>query len=104
MSSDATTKIAGLEPTFSAREAAVILRRSYSWLDQRVRSGAFTLPDGTVVQPLRMSSGYRLFTIEMLQEIAMCCYRHHWYSYGELNLAFRKLAIAVYGDTGEVPS
>jgi hypothetical protein len=104
MSSDATIEIAGLEPTFSAREAAVILRRSYSWLDQRVRNGDFVLPDGTVVQPLRMSSGYRMFTTEMLQDIAMCCYRHHWYSYGELNLAFRKLAIAVYGDTGDVPS
>jgi hypothetical protein len=101
MSSNAITEIAGLEPAFSAREAAVILRRSYSWLDQRVRNGEFTLPDGTVVEPLRTAGGYRLFTIEMLQEIAMCCYRHHWYSYGELNLAFRKLAIAVYGDTGE---
>ncbi len=101
MSSDDNTEIAGLEPTFSAREAAVILRRSCSWLDQRVRNAEFTLPDGTVVQPLRTSSGYRLFTVEMLQEIAMCCYRHHWYSYGELNLAFRKLAVAAYGDTGE---
>jgi hypothetical protein len=43
MSSDAITKIAGFEPTFSAREAAVILGRSFSWLDQRVRNSEFTL-------------------------------------------------------------
>jgi hypothetical protein len=39
----------GLEPTFSAREAAVLLGRSYSWLDQRLRKNQFVRPDGTVV-------------------------------------------------------
>ena len=43
----------GVEPTYSAREAAVLLGRSYSWLDQRLRRGQFVLPDGTIVQPLR---------------------------------------------------
>ena len=33
-----------VEPTYSAREAAVLLGRSYSWLDQRVRNGQFVLP------------------------------------------------------------
>jgi hypothetical protein len=101
MSSDAITEIAGLEPTFSAREAALILGRSYSWLDQRVRNGEFTLPDGSVVQPLRTAGGYRFFTIEMLKELATCCYRRHWYSFGELKSVFRELVIAAYGDTGD---
>lgn len=41
MSADLTTVIAalGVEPTYSAREAAVLLGRSYSWLDQRLRAG-----------------------------------------------------------------
>jgi hypothetical protein len=47
--------------------------RSFSWLDQRVRNGEFTLLDGTVVQPLRSPGGYRYFTIEMLREVACCC-------------------------------
>ncbi len=101
MSADAITEIAGLEPTFSAREAAALLGRSFSWLDQRVRNGEFTLPDGTVLQPLRAASGYRYFTIEMLKEIATCCYRHHWYSFKELKSAFRKLVIVAYGDAGK---
>lgn len=106
MSSDAITEIAGLEPTFSAREAAALLGRSFSWLDQRVRNGEFTLPDGTVVQPLRTAGGYRFFSVEMLKEIATCCYRHHWYSFNELKSVFRELAMAAYGDTGEyeIPS
>ena len=56
-----------VEPTYSAREAAVLLGRSYSWLDQRVREGQFVLPDGTVVQPLRTPGGYRRFTPAMLR-------------------------------------
>jgi hypothetical protein len=56
---DPTTLIAalGLEPTYSAREAAVLLGRSFSWLDQRVRGGQFILPDGIIVEPLRTSGG-----------------------------------------------
>jgi hypothetical protein len=49
-SPDTTPIIAALvEPTYSAREAAALLGRSYSWLDQRVRKGQFTRADGTVV-------------------------------------------------------
>jgi hypothetical protein len=41
MSADPTAQIAvlGIEPTYSAQEAAVLLGRSYSWLDQRLRAG-----------------------------------------------------------------
>jgi hypothetical protein len=58
----------GVEPTYSAREAAALLGRSYSWLDQRLRAGEFTLRDGTVVRPLRTAGGYRRFTLAMLEE------------------------------------
>jgi hypothetical protein len=103
MSADSVTQLAalGIEPTFSAREAAALVGRSFSWLDQRVRHGEFTLPDGTVVQPLRTPGGYRRFTLEMLKEITLSCYRHGWFSMNKLRSVFRELAIAVYGDTGE---
>jgi hypothetical protein len=60
MPADPTTLIAalGVEPTYSAREAALLLGRSYSWLDQRLRAGQFVLPDGTTVQPRRTPGGY----------------------------------------------
>lgn len=59
MSADHIAQIAalGLEPTYSAREAAGLLGRSYSWLDQRVRKDQFVLPDGTPVRPLRTPGG-----------------------------------------------
>ena len=73
MSADPITQInaLGLEPTYSAREAAVLLGRSYSWLDQRLRKGQFILRDGTSVQPLRTPGGYRRFTTAMLRDIAL---------------------------------
>ena len=103
MSADSVTQLAalGIEPMYSAREAAALLGRSYSWLDQRVRNGEFTLPDGTVVQPLRTPGGYRRFNLEMLKDIALSSYRHGWFSMDRLRSVFRELAMAVYGDTGE---
>jgi len=103
MTADPITQIAalGIEPTYSAREAAALLGRSYSWLDQRVRNGEFTLPDGAVVEPFRTAGRYRYFSIEMLRDIATCCYRHHWYSFEELKSVFRELVMATYSDTGE---
>ena len=96
-------KIAALDiqPTYSAREAAVLLGRSYSWLDQRLRKNQFNRPDGTTVQPLRTQGGYRRFTTEMLKDIATSSYRQHWFSMEKLKLTFRALAIATYSDTGE---
>src|ERR1700751_2086301 len=77
MSADPIPQIAalGLEPTYSAREAAVLLGRSYSWLDQRLRRGQFVLPDGAPVQPLGTAGGYRRFTTAMLRDIATSSYR-----------------------------
>jgi hypothetical protein len=103
MSADSVTQLAalGIEPTFSAREAAALVGRSFSWLDQRVRHGEFTLPDGTVVQPLRTPGGYRRFTLEALKDIVLSSYRQGWFSMNKLRSVFRELAIAAYGDTGE---
>jgi hypothetical protein len=103
MSPDPTAQIAalGLEPTYSAREAAVLLGRSYSWLDQRLRAGQFMLRDGTTVQPLRTSGGYRRFTIAVLRDIATSSYRQHWFSMDKLKLTFCELAVAAYSDGGD---
>jgi hypothetical protein len=103
MSADPTPIIPALriQPTYSAREAAALLGRSYSWLDQRLRRGQFIRPDGTTVQPLRTQGGYRRFTTEMLKDIATSSYRQHWFSMAKLKLTFRELAMAAYSDSGE---
>ena len=98
MSVDSPTQIATLKPTYSAREAAALLGRSYSWLDQRLRQGDFVQPDGTSVQALRSRGGYRYLTFEMLIDIASCCYRHRWFTFAELKAVFHQLAVAAYRD------
>ena len=108
MPPDPTTLIAapGVEPTYSAREAAVLLGRSYSWLDQRLRGGQFVMPDGTVVQPLRTPGRYRRFTLAMLEDIALSSYRHGWFPMEKLKFTYHELLMAAYRDTGEakIPS
>jgi hypothetical protein len=101
MSPDPTAQIAalGIAPTYSAKEAAVLLGRSYSWLDQRVRGGQFVMPG--VVQPLRTTAGYRRFTTEMLRDIAICSRNHHWFSWAKLQTTLHELAMAAHRDTGE---
>jgi hypothetical protein len=95
-SADPTPTIAalGIQPTYSAREAAAILGRSYSWLDQRLRKGQFTLPDGTVLEPLRTAGGTDGSRPEMLRDIATSSYRQHWFSMEEVKLTFFELAAA----------
>jgi hypothetical protein len=98
MSPDPTTLIAalGVEPTYSAGEAAAMLGRSYSWLDQGLRDNKFTLPDGTNVEPRRTAGGYRRFTLAMLEDIALSSYRHGWFSkvFWELHLSISNAASA----------
>jgi hypothetical protein len=103
MSDDPLTRIIalGLTPTYSAREAAALLGRSFSWLDQRVRKSQFALVDGTVVRPLRTPGGYRRFTLAMLEDIALSSYRNHWFSMGHLKSTYRELLTAAHRDTGE---
>src|SRR6185312_12000865 len=102
MSADPTPLIAalGIQPTYSARQAAVLLGRSYSWLDQRLRKGQFVLPDGTKVEPRRTAGGYRRFTLAMLEDIALSSYRR-WFRMDELKSTHRELLMAAYRDTGE---
>lgn len=95
-----------VEKTYTAHEAAALLGRSYSWLYQGVRKDRFVLPDGTVVRPFRTPGGYRRFTTEMLQDIAICSRNHHWFSWEKLQSTLRELAMAAHRDTGEdkIPS
>jgi hypothetical protein len=107
MPTDPTTTAAlGVEPTYSAQEAADMLGRSYSWLDQRLRAGQFVLPGGATVTPLRTSGGYRRFTLQMLRDIIVARTRQDWFSVEDTRCALHAVITASYRETGEfqVPS
>jgi hypothetical protein len=103
MSPDPTAQIAalGIEPTYSAREAAAMLGRSYSWLDQGLRDNKFTLPYGTKVEPRRTAGRYRRFTLAILEDIALSCYRHGLFPMEKLRFTYRELLMAAHRETGE---
>jgi hypothetical protein len=107
-SPDSITQLAarGIEPTYSAREAAALLGRSFSWLDQGLRDNKFTLTDGTRVQPRRTSGGYRRFTLAMLEDIALSSYRHGRFPMEKLKFTYQELLMAAHAETGEykIPS
>jgi hypothetical protein len=84
----------GVERAFSVREAAALLGRSRSWLDQGVRAGQFTRTDGSVIQPLRTPGNYRVFTTEMVQDIATNCYRRGRLSRDALTQALCRMLAA----------
>ena len=86
------------QPSYSAQEAAAMVGRSFSWIDQRVRAGEFVRPDGTVVVPLRTPGGYRRFTLEMLKDIATSSYHHGWFPMEKLRSVYREILIAAHRD------
>ena len=67
----------GCEDTyFSTAEAARFLGRSAGWLARSVRQRAFTYPDGSPIEPLRVGKAGRLrFTTAVLRDIAHACHR-----------------------------
>lgn len=84
-----------MDITFSAREAAGLFERSYSWLDQRLRAGDFARTDGTAIQPLRTAGGYRRFDLGILKDIAFASYRRGLLSYDGLRGVLANVATAV---------
>jgi len=90
----------GAEPTYSAQEAAALLGRSYSWLDQNLRENRFTLLDGTPIEPQRTAGGYRRFTLAMLRDIAFCTYPRGGLSMQKLKSVYANLLKAAFEDTG----
>src|ERR1700730_18029990 len=108
MSAEPTPIIAALDikPTYSVREAAALLGRSYSWLDQRVRKDQFIQPDGPLDQLLHTHGYYRRFNPAMMEAIALLSYRDHWSSMDNLKSTYRELLVAAHRETGEykIPS
>ncbi len=67
----------GCEETyFSTAEAARFFGRPAGWLARSVRQRAFTYPDGSPIEPLRVGRAGRLrFTAAVLRDIAHACHR-----------------------------
>lgn len=64
------------EKSYGSAEVARFLGKSVRWLQGALRSGVFTHPDGSPIEPVRVGRGRRRrFTLPVLEDMARACYR-----------------------------
>jgi hypothetical protein len=72
------------EPTYGTAAVARFFGKSMRWLYYAMRLQYFTYPDGSPIETLRdPKTGYHRFTVPMLREMAMACYRRGILAEGE---------------------
>lgn len=64
------------EKFYSTGDVARFFGRSVQWVYRGMRTGVFTRPDGSVIEPHRVGkNGRRRFTVPVLRDMARACYR-----------------------------
>jgi len=91
--------LAGVEKVYSTSEAAKFFGKSNQWLYWGMRNNIFTHPDGTVIVPERIGKGgRRRFTLPVIRDIALSCYRRGNLKEPELKDIMIKIARAKHGE------
>lgn len=78
---DAPARSIPPEPTdagaklYGTGEVARFFGKSVRWVHSAMRSGAFTRPDGSPIEPMRTANGHHRFSLPMLREMVESCYR-----------------------------
>ncbi len=76
---------AATEKFHGTGEVARFFGRSVQWVNRGIRSGVFTYPDGSPIEPLRVGANQRRrFTLPVLGDMARACYRRGLVDEGEL--------------------
>lgn len=92
--------LAGVEKVYSTSEAAKFFDKSNQWLYWGMRNNIFTNPDGTKIEPDRIGKGgRRRFTLPVIRDIALSCYRRGNLKEHELKDIMVKIARAEQGET-----
>lgn len=96
---DPTALLEGVEKVFSTAEAAEFFGRSNQWIYWGLRNEIFTYVDGTLIQPERVGKlGRRRFTLPIIREIALSCYRRGNMSQEELESIMAKVLLSEWGE------
>ena len=89
----------GVEKMYSTSEAAQFFNKSNQWLYWGMRKGIFTDIEGNPITPIRVgSTGRRRFTLPVIREMALSCYRRGNLPESGLREVFKKILIAEYGE------
>lgn len=92
--------LAGVEKVYSTSEAAKFFGKSNQWLYWGMRNNIFTNPDGSEIEPERIGKGgRRRFTLPVIRDIALSCYRRGNLKEPELKDIMVKIARAEQGET-----
>lgn len=94
----------GVEKAFSTSQAAEFFGRSTQWVywglrkDARTGEQVFVYRDGTPIQPERVGKmGKRRFTLPIIREIALCCFRRGNLTEDELEAVMARILLAEFG-------
>ena len=89
----------GVQKVYSTARAAAFFGRSNQWLYWGLRKGIFTYKDGTPIDPERVGPmGKRRFTLPIIREIALSCYRRGNLSEDELQAIMERILLAEFGE------
>ncbi len=95
---DSEELLGGVDKVYSTSQAAQFFGRSNQWLYWGLREGIFTYKDGTPILPERAGkNGRRRFTLPLIREIALSCYRRGQIGEDELEDIMAKILLAEFG-------
>lgn len=95
---DRESLLDGVEKVYSTSKAAAFFGRSNQWMYWGLRNGIFTYKDGSPILPERIGKGgRRRFTLPIIREIALSCYRRGNLSEEELQAIMAQILLAEFG-------
>lgn len=102
---DSETLMEGVDKVYSTKQAAAFFGRSTQWIywglrkDPETGEQVFTYKDGTPIQPIRVGKGARRrFSLAIIREIALSCYRRGNINEGELQEVMARILVAEFGE------
>lgn len=92
--------LAGVAKVYSTSQASKFFNKSNQWLYWGMRNNIFTQVDGSRIEPERIGKGgRRRFTLPVIHDIALSCYRRGNLDEHELKDIMVKIARAERGET-----
>lgn len=104
--------LSGVEKIYNTEDAAAFFpgksgkdgkSKSDQWMYWGLRNKIFIYADGRPIEPKQIGKGKRRrFTLPIIEEIALSCYRRGNLKEEELKEVFRRILIAKYGESAFV--
>ena len=101
--------LAGVDKVYNTEDAAAFFpgkcgrdgkSKTDQWMYWGLRNKIFLYADGRPIEPIQIGKGKRRrFTLPIIEEIALSCYRRGNLKEEELKEVFRRILIAKYGES-----